>query len=104
MTNMQGVSLVSRTSGGEVVARRFGEETLLVPVCGGVGDLDSVYTLNAVGTAIWNAIAQPVALDSLVASVADEFDVTPEQARLDVGAFLGDLAQLGLVRTIESAA
>lgn len=104
MTNMQGVSLVSRTSGSDVVARRFGAETLLVPVCGGVGDLDSVYTLNAVGTTIWDAIVQPVPLDRLVASIVDEFDVTPDQARADVRAFLADLARLGLVRTSESAA
>lgn len=104
MTNMQGVSLVSRTPGGEVVARRFGAETLLVPVCGGVGDLDSVYTINAVGTTIWDAIAQPVPFDRLVRAIVDEFDVAPEQAGADVRAFLADLAQLGLVRTIESAA
>ena len=48
------------TDDGGAVTRRFGAETLLVPVCGGVGDLDSVYTLNAVGTSIWEAIAQPV--------------------------------------------
>ena len=87
-----------RTSGDDsVVARRFGAETLLVPVCGGVGDLDSVYTLNEAGTEIWEAIARPVAVGELASILAARFDVTAEQARADVEAFLAELAALGLV-------
>ena len=90
---------VVRSPGGDggVVARPFGVETLLVPVCGGVGDLDSVYTLNEVGTIIWNAIAEPTPVEHLVATVAGEFDVTPDRVRQDVAEFLEELAQLRLI-------
>lgn len=102
--NMQSAQYVVRTPGGDggVVTRRFGTETLLVPVCGGVGDLDSVYTLNELGTTIWDAIAEPVSVSQLVATIADTYDVAPEQARADVDAFLEELTQLGLVRMVES--
>ena len=97
---MDGSTCVVRAPGGDggVVTRRFGAETLLVPVCAGVGDLDSVYTLNEVGTAIWNAMAEPIALADLSATVAREYDVTPDQAERDVEAFLADLAKLRLVQ------
>jgi hypothetical protein len=96
---MQSTDFVIRATAADgVVARRFGRETLLVPVCGGVGDLDSVYTLNEVGTTIWEALAEPKAIDDLVALVTREYDVTPERAREDIDAYLADLTELGLVR------
>jgi len=90
---------VVRVSGGNaaVVERRFGSETLLVPVCAGVGDLDSVYTLNALGTRIWDAISGPTAVADLATIIAAEYDVDRDEARRDVEAFLDDLASLGLV-------
>ena len=87
---------------GGAVTRRFGAETLLVPVCGGVGDLDSVFTLNAVGTSIWEAIAQPVTLDRLADLIAAEYDVDAEEARRDVDTFLAELTALGLVRMTDA--
>jgi coenzyme PQQ synthesis protein D (PqqD) len=97
---MKTADCVVRAAMGEggVVARRFGAETLLVPVCAGVGDLDSVYTLNEVGTAVWDAIADPMSLDDLLATIVREYDAGVEEVRRDVEAFLADLAQLGLVR------
>jgi hypothetical protein len=99
-SNMQSPSWIVRASGGVdgVVARRFGRETLLVPVCGGVGDLDSVYTLNEVGTTIWDALAVPTSITSLVDTIVGEYDVTAEHARRDVDGFLADLDKLGLVQ------
>jgi hypothetical protein len=90
---------VVRSPGGDggVVARPFGAETLLVPVCGGVGDLDSVYTLNEAGTIIWNAIAEPRPVEHVVATVAGEYGVGAERVRQDVHEFLAELAQLRLV-------
>ena len=103
---MESVQYVVRIAGddGSVVARRFGAETLLVPVCGGVGDLDSVHTLNEVGTTIWEAIAEPTSIDDLVSTIAGGYDVSPAQARADVDAFLSDLSQLGLVQVTDRAA
>jgi coenzyme PQQ synthesis protein D (PqqD) len=96
---MDGSTHVVRAAGGDggVATRRFGAETLLVPVSSGVGDLDSVYTLNEVGTTIWNALAEPMALTDVVATVAREYEVTGDQARHDVEAFLSDLLKLRLV-------
>ena len=37
---------------GEFVTREVAGETLVVPLRAGVGDLDSIYTVNDVGAAI----------------------------------------------------
>jgi hypothetical protein len=99
MQRMTPESLVIRGRGDDgVVSRRFGSQTLLVPVSSGVGDLDSVYTLNEVGSTVWHAAEQPTTLARLIAAVVEEYDVPPEQAASDVAAFLSELAQAGLVR------
>jgi hypothetical protein len=101
---MQSTPLVVRARAGDggIVARRFGPETLLVPVCAGVGDLDNVYTLNAVGTTIWDLIAEPTPIEELAAAIAAEYDVDAGQARRDLDAFLEDLGRLGLVSVLAS--
>jgi hypothetical protein len=100
MPSVQSIVRASTGDGG-VVARRFGADTLLVPVCSGVGDLDSVYTLNEVGTTIWEAMADPVSRGDLVAAITREYDVTAEEAEHDLDAFLHDLTLLRLVRILE---
>ena len=46
----------------EFVTRRIAGETLIIPVAGQVGDLDAIYTLNDVGSRVWELIqgATPV--------------------------------------------
>jgi len=38
------------------VTRCIADETIIVPIRDTVGDLDSIYTLNEVGTTIWQLI------------------------------------------------
>jgi hypothetical protein len=56
----------------------------------------SVLTLNAVGTFVWTALATPTTPRLLAEAVADEFEVSPEQATADLLAFLERLRELGL--------
>lgn len=79
-----------------VVARTIGGETLIVPVCGGVGDLASIYSLNEVGTLAWTALEGPIELSALADLIASEFEVTHEQAQRDTARFLSELEAVGL--------
>jgi hypothetical protein len=85
-----------------VVVRRVGNETLLVPVSSGVGDLDSIYMLSDVGTAVWALLAQPTRVGTIVDAVCNEFDVPRETATRDVEAFIGELAAKKLVHNAAS--
>jgi hypothetical protein len=79
------------------VSRKVGDDTIIVPVRAGVANLEAVFTMNAVGSAIWSRIDGRTTLDELARAVADEFDVTAAAAAPDVAEFVQLLADKGLV-------
>jgi hypothetical protein len=90
---------VQRADDGEsFVTRRIAGETIIVPISGNVGDLESVYTLNDVGSFIWQLIDGDRTAQALAAAVCAEYDVGPEQAARDVAELLDTLESRGLVR------
>jgi hypothetical protein len=80
-----------------LVSRRIADETILVPVASGVGDLDAVYTLSDVGSRIWTLLQRPVSIDQIVSVLSAEYDVVPEVASSDVTEFVASLLNKGLV-------
>ena len=88
----------ARDDNREYVTRRIADETLIVPVVGGVGDLDAIFTLNEVGSHIWRLIDGSIAVHEVVEDVGRTFDVSPERAERDVVEFLEQLAGAGLIR------
>ena len=91
---------VSRTQSREYVTRQIADETLVVPVAGGVGDLDAIYTLNAVAAQIWKIVEAPTSVDRIVEEICREFDVPADQAARDVVIFLDALESAGLIASI----
>jgi hypothetical protein len=87
----------------EFVTRRIADETIIVPVVSGVGDLDAIFTLNEVGSHIWHLIENPTTVQAIVESVLREFEVSADRAEHDVVEFLDRLAESGLIRPLASA-
>jgi hypothetical protein len=83
-----------------VVSRDVAGETIVVPICRGGGDLDSVYILNELGREIWVLLEQSCSVQGLANWVTDRYDVRPEQAFLDVDSYLADLREVGLIHSI----
>ena len=79
------------------VSRKIGEDTIIVPVRAGVANLEAVFTMNAVGSAIWNRIDGKATVGELARALADEFEISPEAAAPDVAEFVKLLAHKGLV-------
>ena len=88
---------------GELAFRVIAGEGLLVPIKGGVGDLHSIFRMNEVGTAIWGLIGPERTVTEIAAVVCDEFEVTPDQAGRDVGAFVKTLLDKGLIEPAPAA-
>ena len=84
-----------------VVSRTVAGETLIVPVRGRVGDLASIYSFNETGSLIWNALEKPTALCEIVDAMAQEFQVTREQAECDAVRFVNEMSSVGLVEVRE---
>jgi hypothetical protein len=69
-------------------------------------DLDSgvYYTLNRVGTAIWELLGDDRPVETIVAAIREQFDVPEEVARRDLLALLRRLRDEGLVVVTEMEA
>jgi hypothetical protein len=87
-----------------VVSRVIAGETLVVPIRGSVGDLASIYSLNAVGSTIWLALEKPKAVAELVGVVESEYEVSSAQAQQDVAKFLEEMRSNNLVVPISGSA
>ena len=85
-----------------VVSRVIADETLIVPVRRGVGDLASIYSLNPVASAIWRAISQPCATNEIVQIIKEEFDADSAAISADVDSFLAEMTAAGLVNSDEA--
>ena len=83
-----------------VVSRDVEGETIVVPICRGAGDLDSVYLLNELGRELWLLLEQDRTSEHLANWVAAHYDVGAEQALSDVHDFLAELREVGLVHTV----
>jgi hypothetical protein len=96
------VRQVSRERNGnrEFVTRRIADETIIVPVVGGVGDLDAIFTLNEVGSLIWQLVDTPTTVQAIVEEVGRTFDASPDRLEQDVVEFLGKLAEAGLIQPL----
>ena len=80
-----------------LVSRRIGEQTILVPITSGIGDLDAIYTLSEVGSRVWSLLQSPCSLRTIGTTLAAEYDVTEDVVAADVAKFVGELADAGLV-------
>ena len=84
-----------------VVSRVIAGETLIVPIRGGVGDLASIYSLNPVATAIWNALSEPRTKKEIVEAIQLEYDVQSDAVLSDLEPFLVEMSTVGLIQTAE---
>ena len=79
------------------VTRRIGDDTIVVPLASGVGDLNSVYTLNELGAAIWQMVRAGLAVPEIVAAVCRNHDVSAETATQDILDLIAELRDAGLL-------
>lgn len=91
---------VRHTRNSALVSREVAGETIVVPICKGVGDLDSVYTFNAVGRNLWRLLETGHSPDELANWVAKHYEVEANQALVDVQRYLAELEEAGLIRTL----
>ena len=77
-----------------IVFRKIGDECILVPIRQGVGDLESIYTLNETAARIWELLDGTAKGIEIRDKMIEEFDVTPEEAEEDLVHHLRELASI----------
>ena len=80
--------------GDAIVFRKIGEEYILVSIRQGVGDLESIYTLNETAARIWDLLDGRAKGTEIRDKMTEEFDVTPEEAEKDLVHHLKELASI----------
>jgi hypothetical protein len=82
----------------DIASRTVGDDTLIMST------LDStVFVLNSVGSAIWNAADGTKSLLSIIQErVCSEFDVSDEQALVDAEEFVDELVRHGILVVSDS--
>jgi len=74
--------------------RLSGETVILHLKDGSIG-------LNEVGTHIWGLLRAPCTVQELLDSILSEYDVDPEQCKMDLLVLLDQLSVKGLIRIEE---
>ena len=86
------------TKESDFVTRDVAGEMIIVPIKGHVGDLEGVFTLNELGSMIWQLINGQTTARELVEAVQNEYDIGAAEAEKDVVDFLRSLEDAGLIR------
>jgi Coenzyme PQQ synthesis protein D (PqqD) len=100
LTSLLNTTPVRHTRNTAIVSRDVAGETIVVPICRGVGDLDSVYTFNPVGRSLWRLLENGRSVEELANWVAKHYEVDAKQAVVDVQSYLSELQEVGLVHTV----
>lgn len=83
-----------------VVHREIAGESILVPVRSRSADLESIFTLNSVGSRIWELMDGERPLVEIKELLAGEYAVTPQQLEADVLDFVEQLLEADVVREV----
>ncbi len=80
-----------------IVARRSGDEYILVPITDNVANMEAVYTMNETAAFIWDNIDGKKSLGELAAAVSGEYDTDIATALNDVVELIVDLEKHNIV-------
>jgi len=88
------------TKDPSIVSRKIADECILVPIKQSASEVDSIYTVNEVGSRIWELIDGEKSLSEISDVIIDEFEVSNEEAEKDLIEFLQQLEQVGAVMEV----
>ncbi len=77
--------------------RRVGDNAIVVPMGAQTVNFRCVITLNDTGCFLWEQLQTQQTVDALVEALLSEYEVTAEQAKVDVSHFLDELRQAELL-------
>ena len=77
-----------------IASRKIVDEVILVPLRDKVAEMESLYSLNAVGARVYELIDGKRAVRDIVAAIVEEFEVDSRQAESDVTQFVEQLLSI----------
>lgn len=80
-----------------IVARRSGDECILVPITDNVANMEAVYTMNSTAAFIWDNIDGKMTLEDIARVVSGEYETDIDTALDDVVELVNDLMKHKIV-------
>ncbi len=87
---------------GEFILREVAGEILAVPVGESALQLNGMIILNPVSELIWRQLEEENTYEQILTGITERFDVSEEEAKTDLDAFLEKLKELKLVDSCEN--
>lgn len=75
-----------------VLTQKLGDEMVLLDLAG-----EGYFSLNEVGTRVWQLLAQGQSAGQIQAVLEADYDVAPEQLEKDIGELIAQLLEQGLL-------
>jgi hypothetical protein len=79
------------------VRRDIAGESIIVPCGERVAEINGLFSLNDVGTAIWELLARDCSLQDIAILITTRYGISEERAVKDAGAFIEEMRNLGLL-------
>lgn len=79
------------------VLRNIVDENVIIPIGSALEVNRSLFTLNETGAFIWRKIEEGSEVKEIISKVADEYDVTLEEAERDTIEYISYLNEKGLI-------
>ena len=79
----------------DVLDTEIDDQTVMMDI-----EQGSYFGLNKPATRIWAMLAEPIVIDELCDRLTEEFDVPREQCEQQVGEFLANLLDRGLLQVV----
>lgn len=86
-----------------IVSREIAGELILVPIRSNVADMESLFTLNEVGSRVFGLVDGERTVRDLTSAIVEEFEVEEAEAEVDVKEFVEKLLEIGSIEPSDSA-
>jgi methyltransferase-like protein len=81
-------------SKSQFAIRNVGNEKVLVPLKNNIANMTEIFTLNEVGSFIWDKIDGKNTEEDIIIAITNEFDIDESTARKDLTEFIEKIEKL----------
>ena len=83
-----GIQMIQYQASHNFIHRKITGLDVLISVGENIANFDGYIQLNATATALWNFLSTPRSEDDMAAMLAEQYGISPEEARADAAEFL----------------
>ncbi len=82
------------------VEKTIGNEVVIVPLVNEVAQMDKVFSLNEVGSVIYNSMSESKSQEELLQVILSEFEIDDVTAKNDLEQFLVKAVDKGIIQEL----